>query len=76
MSDTSARPSNWADIANPTRFIALADRLVPWLAVLSAVLLRRPLHELRSAVGLPSGQHGAHHVHPRAFRLLAMMCNT
>lgn len=40
MSDTAAvRPARWTDLANPTRFIALADRLVPWLAALSALVL-------------------------------------
>jgi heme exporter protein C len=38
MSETAAAPKkSWTDIANPTRFIALADRLVPWLAGLSAL---------------------------------------
>jgi heme exporter protein C len=39
MSETSARPSRFIDIANPTRFVALTDRLVPWLSGLSALLL-------------------------------------
>src|SRR4249920_2966408 len=39
MSETSASTSRWADLANPTRFVALADRLVPWLAGLSAAIL-------------------------------------
>ena len=40
MSDTAAAPaSRWIDLANPTRFVALADRLVPWLAGLSALVL-------------------------------------
>ncbi|MEI5677302.1 MULTISPECIES: heme ABC transporter permease [unclassified Mesorhizobium] len=39
MSDTSARPGRFIDLANPTRFLALADRLVPWLAGLSVLLL-------------------------------------
>ena len=40
MSETAAaRPARWSDLANPTRFIALADRLVPWLAALSALVL-------------------------------------
>ena len=39
MSETSAPTGRWADLANPTRFVALADRLVPWLAGLSAVVL-------------------------------------
>lgn len=40
MSETAAaRPARWTDLANPTRFIALADRLVPWLAALAALVL-------------------------------------
>jgi len=39
MSETSARPGRWIDLANPTRFLALADRLVPWLACVSALFL-------------------------------------
>jgi heme exporter protein C len=39
MSETTAQPRRLADLANPTRFIAFADRLVPWLAVLSALVL-------------------------------------
>ncbi len=39
MSETSAGPTGWSSIANPTRFMALADRLVPWLAGLSAAIL-------------------------------------
>jgi heme exporter protein C len=40
MSETAAaRPARWIDLANPTRFIALADRLVPWLAALSLLVL-------------------------------------
>ena len=39
MSETSARPGRFIDIANPTRFLALADRLVPWLAGLAVLLL-------------------------------------
>ena len=37
MSETAT--SRWADLANPTRFVALADRVIPWLAGLSAVIL-------------------------------------
>ncbi|MGO4832347.1 heme ABC transporter permease [Rhizobiaceae sp. 2RAB30] len=36
MSDTTMR---WTDLANPTRFVALADRLIPWLAGLAALVL-------------------------------------
>lgn len=39
MSETSARPGRWIDLANPTRFLALADKVVPWLAGISALLL-------------------------------------
>lgn len=36
MNDTTMR---WTDLANPTRFVALADRLIPWLAGLAALVL-------------------------------------
>jgi hypothetical protein len=39
MSDTAAPAGRWIDIANPTRFIALADRIVPWLGGLAAIAL-------------------------------------
>jgi len=39
MTETSARPGRWIDLAHPTRFLALADRVVPWLGALSAALL-------------------------------------
>ncbi len=39
MSDTTIGTGRWSDLANPTRFMALADRLVPWLGGLSAVIL-------------------------------------
>ena len=44
MSDTDARPgasvlSPLWDLANPTRFVALVDRLVPWLAALTVAVL-------------------------------------
>src|SRR5690606_37145877 len=40
MSDTATAPATrWIDRANPTRFIAFADRLVPWLAALSVLVL-------------------------------------
>ena len=37
MSDAAVR--RWTDIANPTRFMALADRLVPWFAGLALLAL-------------------------------------
>ena len=39
MSETATLSRRFTDLANPTRFIALADRLVPWLAVLSAIVI-------------------------------------
>jgi heme exporter protein C len=39
MTETAAPARSWTEIANPTRFVALADRLVPWLAVLTAAVL-------------------------------------
>ena len=40
MSETAAAPATrWIDLANPTRFVALADRLVPWLAGAAVLVL-------------------------------------
>ena len=39
MSDTTAQAGRWIDLANPTRFVALADGLVPWLAFAAAATL-------------------------------------
>ena len=39
MSDATTLPRRITDLANPTRFIALADRLVPWLAGLAVIVL-------------------------------------
>jgi heme exporter protein C len=39
MSETTARPARWIDLANPTRFLALSAWLAPWFAGLSALLL-------------------------------------
>ncbi|MGC4024363.1 MAG: heme ABC transporter permease [Mesorhizobium sp.] len=39
MSETAAPARKISDLANPTRFIALADRLVSWLAVLTLIVL-------------------------------------
>ena len=38
-SDTSRGRSRLSDLANPTKFLALADRVLPWLAGLSAFVL-------------------------------------
>jgi heme exporter protein C len=39
MSDTTATIGFWNGLANPSRFVALADRLVPWLAGLSIIVI-------------------------------------
>lgn len=40
MSDTATQQGvRWIDLANPTRFIALVDRVLPWLAVATLVTL-------------------------------------
>jgi len=44
MSDTSQSTLRLSDLANPTRFLALADRVLPWLAGLSFVVLAAGLY--------------------------------
>jgi heme exporter protein C len=39
MSQISAEPGRWSDLANPTRFVGFADRVVPWLATVTAAVL-------------------------------------
>ncbi len=39
MSETATLGRRFTDLANPTRFIALAGRIAPWLAALSAIVL-------------------------------------
>jgi heme exporter protein C len=39
MNGTSLSLSKIGDLANPTRFLALATRLIPWLAVITVVLM-------------------------------------
>ncbi len=39
MSDATLQPGRWTDLANPTRFMALAGRLLPWLYGAAAVVL-------------------------------------
>ena len=39
MSDAGAQIRSFADLANPTRFVALADRLLPWMAAAAAIVL-------------------------------------
>jgi len=50
MSDIGERtPTIWTDLANPTRFVGLADKAIPWLAVASAVILAVGLYMSFSA---------------------------
>ncbi|NKN36928.1 heme ABC transporter permease [Agrobacterium sp. a22-2] len=44
MSDTSLAISKFSDLANPTRFLALAGRIIPWMAGLTALLLALGLY--------------------------------
>src|SRR5690554_6683481 len=39
MSETAARSSALTDLANPTRFLAIADRVLPWLTGLALAVL-------------------------------------
>lgn len=39
MSKAASSSARWIDLANPTRFIALADRIIPWLLGLSVIVL-------------------------------------
>ena len=39
MNENSLAIRKFSDLANPTRFLGLSARLLPWLAILSAVLL-------------------------------------
>ena len=39
MTKVAVTRSSWLDLANPTRFLAFAGKLLPWLAVLSALFL-------------------------------------
>lgn len=44
MSDATLQPSRWTDLANPTRFLALAGKLLPWLYGASAAVLAYGLY--------------------------------
>jgi heme exporter protein C len=39
MTDTAAPTGFWTGLANPTRFLVLAGRVIPWLAWLAALLV-------------------------------------
>ncbi|AYG60854.1 heme ABC transporter permease [Rhizobium jaguaris] len=51
MSDISPAISRFSDLANPTRFLALSARLIPWLAAISAVLFAIGLYLAFSTEG-------------------------
>ena len=59
------------DLANPTRFLALTARVLPWLAAATALAFAVGLYLVWfTAPGrLPAGRRGEDHVHPRAERL-------
>ena len=77
MSDTTSRFSGWADLANPTRFVGLADKVIPWLATLAAMLLTGGLY--MSFTAPEDFQQGITvrimYIHV-PFAWLAMMCYT
>ena len=77
MTEAAAAPRKLSDLANPTRFLALADRLIPWLAGLSALVLAVALW---MALAAPEDyQQGATvrimYIHV-PFAWLSMMCYT
>ena len=39
MNEQTFAITKFSDLANPTRFLALAARILPWLAVLTALVL-------------------------------------
>lgn len=49
MQDASIQTNRLTDLANPTRFLSLADRLVPWLGAIAAALLAAGLYMSFSA---------------------------
>ena len=44
MSDNSLAITKFSDLANPTRFLALAGRILPWLSAAAALLLAAGLY--------------------------------
>jgi len=77
MSETSARPTGWMDLANPTRFAAFATRLAPWLWTIAAIILIGGLYLSFAAPG--DFQQGITvrimYIHV-PFAWLAMLCYT
>ena len=61
------------DLANPTRFLALTARVLPWLRRATAICFAVGLYLSRDGAGrLPAGRDGEDHVHPCAGAWLAM----
>ncbi|TIS51697.1 MAG: heme transporter HemC, partial [Mesorhizobium sp.] len=77
MSDTTSRLAGWIDLANPTRFVGLADKVIPWLAATAAILLGVGLY--MSFTAPEDFQQGITvrimYIHV-PFAWLAMMCYT
>ncbi|MFS2325783.1 heme ABC transporter permease [Brucella sp. H1_1004] len=44
MTNEIAKTTSWLDLANPTRFLGFAGRILPWLAILSALFLAAGLY--------------------------------
>ncbi|MGX9178621.1 heme ABC transporter permease [Mesorhizobium sp. BHbdii] len=77
MSYLTSRLSGWMDFANPTRFVWLADKVVPWLATIAALILAAGLY--MSFAAPEDFQQGITvrimYIHV-PFAWLAMMCFT
>ncbi|MBW8908285.1 MAG: heme transporter HemC, partial [Mesorhizobium sp.] len=77
MSDTTSRLAGWTDLANPTRFVGLADKVIPWLAGIATILLLVGLY--MSFTAPEDFQQGITvrimYIHV-PFAWLAMMCYT
>lgn len=75
MSNIRSRFAKWIDLANPTRFVAFADRLVPWLTIAACLLLAVGLY--MSFAAPEDYQQGSTvrimYIHV-PFAWLAMMC--
>ncbi|MEJ6781649.1 heme ABC transporter permease [Aminobacter sp. Piv2-1] len=77
MTQTTSQAWRFSDLANPTRFIALVDKVVPWLASAAALVLAVGLYLGFTAPG--DYQQGVTvrimYIHV-PFAWLAMMCYT
>ena len=73
----TSRLTGWMDLANPTRFVGLADKVVPWLATIAALILAVGLY--MSFAAPEDFQQGITvrimYIHV-PFAWLAMMCYT